>query len=784
MIPVATIVRNAMRAVRIVSDTRFAWLGRRSPRVPNAIVGTLSTEARNAYLKTEIAQRLYGWYTTGADVPCDPPPVQTDAEDAVFADDIRRAAHTKECWQAGWEEETRRNGSVLARRGQACFVAEPADLRRNGDKIEVRIPAVQSRLSPGFIVVHGARTIGGDVATPVVRLYWHLHHRVASPWVEQTTRLLNEMRVPFQLKVLAAPQFYSRCDAGVLYLTTDAYRHAGGALRAVYGAVRPGLGRETVLFGKPLGPGLSLAESPLDGDSFGMHRCRLLAQAIVSVHRLGIPEESGRLAATLDHLRHAGVVIDSPYLNPGSEDSYDVFAQSAVTQVRDRTDVTPRPGTQQLREQAETAAARISETFANSAIRYRRRCTWIGEEVGHSAVDDRVTTLHRPLPPFLYSGCSGVALYLAEFARLTGDSQARELALAALRQASAQHGALPREQRWSLYTGTPGIVVASCRIGAALGDQEATDLGKKLVRDLLADDARPRGDDPLEGAAGAIVGLLEVHSHWPDERLLNKANEIGNDVISRAHRAHGTLHWKGSHEESRRGLTGFAHGAAGIGYALARLAEHTDDVQFAAAGRAAFAYERRHLDETTGNWADLTKKMAGYATKKGNAPASIAWCHGAPGIALSRIGSECLADEALIKTDAELALACTDNAVRAGLQSDLTDLCLCHGAAGHADVLIDARRLGRAPDPGCVNLVTRVAERAIDALGTPSACVFDGRGAADARGLMTGVAGVGYFLLRVIDADVPSVLLPGAPPAQHAGARALSPPHPDRTHLR
>ena len=90
------------------------------------------------------------------------------------------------------------------------------------------------------------------------------------------------------------------------------------------------------------------------------------------------------------------------------------------------------------------------------------------------------------------------------------------------------------------------------------------------------------------------------------------------------------------HRAAQPDLTGFSHGTAGIGWSPpgARPAA-TGEARFGAAAESAFRYERRCFDPRQGNWPDFRGSQPG----PDGAPAwgcSLAWCHGAPGIALSR----------------------------------------------------------------------------------------------------------------------------------------------------
>ena len=76
-------------------------------------------------------------------------------------------------------------------------------------------------------------------------------------------------------------------------------------------------------------------------------------------------------------------------------------------------------------------------------------------------------------------------------------------------------------------------------------------------------------------------------------------------------------------------LTGFSHGAAGMAAALARLAQASREERFAEGAHRAVSYERSMFDHDQGNWPDFRS-----STKPKEF--MLSWCHGAPGILLSR----------------------------------------------------------------------------------------------------------------------------------------------------
>src|SRR5947209_16803828 len=134
-----------------------------------------------------------------------------------------------------------------------------------------------------------------------------------------------------------------------------------------------------------------------------------------------------------------------------------------------------------------------------------------------------------------------------------------------------------------------------------------------------------------------------------------------------------------------------------MGWALLELWRATGEERVREAGEAAFRYERHHFDPERGNWPDLRDPELSGGPKDG--PAFMAaWCHGAPGLALSRLRAwEILGDD-VYRAEAETALATTYANVLGGTELSQTNYSLCHGLGGNGDVLLfGAERLGN-PD--------------------------------------------------------------------------------------
>jgi lantibiotic modifying enzyme len=207
----------------------------------------------------------------------------------------------------------------------------------------------------------------------------------------------------------------------------------------------------------------------------------------------------------------------------------------------------------------------------------------------------------------------------------------------------------------------------------------------------------------LAGRAGAILGLLWLR-HRLDDPLLEWATRLGEALIAAGKRDRTvSLSWRGRHGRGLRALTGYSHGVAGAGIALLELGAVVGDKAFKEAGLAAFAYERRWYNAAQANWPDF--RRSGGGRSRIAQQFSNAWCHGAPGIALSRLRAMQLAPTSEIASELHAALGTTSQATSAMLTASGTSFCLCHGLAGNADVL-NLCANGAAP-----SLVWRVAAR-------------------------------------------------------------------------
>ena len=242
--------------------------------------------------------------------------------------------------------------------------------------------------------------------------------------------------------------------------------------------------------------------------------------------------------------------------------------------------------------------------------------------------------------------------------------------------------------------------------------------------------------DLLGGLAGTILGVLGA-SHLVDASLRKSAlTRWATDLLATARRESIGMSWRWNGQRTFRDPTGLSHGTAGIALALDNLACEWNEQDLHRAAAQARAYERSAFDVAHGNWADYRLSPG---EKKWAPRYTVAWCHGAAGIALDRLCGYELTADPLSADEARVALETTRRWLDHALEVSSPDFCLCHGIAGNLEIL----------DFGSERLASDLA---LDATPFVHHALARYRAAttavAEPLGLMSGLAGIGAFMLR------------------------------------
>ena len=392
-------------------------------------------------------------------------------------------------------------------------------------------------------------------------------------------------------------------------------------------------------------------------------------------------------------------------------------------------------------------ADKIAEELSRYAIRRGPGAAWIGLDwLGDSEVFQLVC-----LGPELYNGVSGIAVFLAAHAAVTGCKSSGELALAGMLHLrknlrSRNAARMARSLGIGGATGLGSIVYALTVMSKSLHDDDLL-ADAHVAAELFTDDliAADKQLDVMGGSAGAILGLLRLYRDTQSSDVLKRAIKCGEYLLRQPRVGpEGHRGWSGQ-GSGPHGLNGMSHGAAGFAYALASLSAATGRDEFAKAASECIAFENLSYDAERSNWPDLRGD--------GEPGWPCQWCHGAPGIGLARIAMTKRGglDSKLLATDIRNALV----GVERGWPGPLDTLCC--GALGSIEFFCEAgSALGRSD-------LRELASRRLMSLLEAATSTGDYRWNSGNRqfnlGLFRGLAGVGYTSLRQVDGSLPNVII-------------------------
>ncbi|MGH7649624.1 MAG: type 2 lanthipeptide synthetase LanM, partial [Gemmatimonadaceae bacterium] len=433
-------------------------------------------------------------------------------------------------------------------------------------------------------------------------------------------------------------------------------------------------------------------------------------------------------------------LIHGAFLAGGARDVPAPLAMSAPGSTQpssDADDLSPAVAI----EEARRIAAQLRLATLDPSM---RAPSWIG--MNYVAAARRYV-----LAPMSYGVCdgyTGVALFFAAMHRADGDGGYDALARSTISPLLSRLTEIERVVRLRRATevgvgsGLSGAVYGLLCIARLLDDDEVHAAARRIATliDPYGDPRALRTDlhDVLGGSAGAVLALLALDGYAAEGMWRDRAAAFGERLLRARveHRESGRHVWAGHGGVIE---TGFAHGQAGIAYALERLAAATRRADFEEAAREAIAHERTLLAARLGAVGDVERRGG--------------WARGATGIAMARLGSPGVAHDDDTRAEMETAIDASRAALNDGVDS------LCCGTAGRIDLLLDAAvvlsrpTLRAAATRAAATMVARSRRGGTYDTGWPQPSAWQ-------SGLFHGPAGIGYILLRATMPEIlPSPLL-------------------------
>ncbi|OTX87122.1 hypothetical protein BK726_17325 [Bacillus thuringiensis serovar londrina] len=743
-------ITSVIESTIFQSPLSYSWFGRQTSPFSLSISSTPSYQDAREHLLFNLKSQLYkefyckGFAINSKEDYIDIQPNQIPKFIQKLSLDNFGEGYLEDGWNFFKKEQEKiiihKENLKLWVSDKECLLPQNISLLPN-QQLKVKLPKEFLSISTGFYLANSNRPIPESKSNDWVRFYWNIVPEGALILMRKLTQTLNQYNIPFKLKVLNNPALYNRCDAAVLYIMKQDFGEVSRVLRRIYPEIVTYLKNGIPALTKLLAPGLGLAEQPRQGKSFGKHRCKLLAEGMLVAYEQGKESVDERLQVVKDLLKKEGISLNKPFLNPNSIDIYNFHINRDKLQICGDRYIEPYKN---LNEQNFLKTANeIGQRLVRDAIWYKDRCNWIGLEDKLSSVG-KTEIKYTCLGPDLYLGTSGIALFMTELYLATGDRRIRSTAIGAIKQSLYSYKIIPCDNLIGLYTGLVGIVFAAVRVGKLLKQEEIVHDAMNHLKNFMKVKQEKQKFDVISGRAGAIVAIRILTELMNDKSLFNFALCLGEELIQAADKTENGYSW-GTGNANHQNLTGFSHGTAGVGYALLELYKATDNSSYREAAENAFNYERFWFDSNKGNWPDFRNEYF-----------SSFWCHGAPGIALSRLRAYEILKNKIYKTESVTALETTKKIINKLLYSGTQKLCLCHGLAGNAESLIYGYEVLGDSHVKEYKLALEVGTH-LQKLYTSTwsnKALFS-----HIPGLMTGSAGIGYFFLRLQNPKIPSLLI-------------------------
>jgi type 2 lantibiotic biosynthesis protein LanM len=358
----------------------------------------------------------------------------------------------------------------------------------------------------------------------------------------------------------------------------------------------------------------------------------------------------------------------------------------------------------------------------------------------------------KPISFNLYSGALGVAYFFAALARITGTEGHRQYALAALapvlRVAQREAREVLRFSGLGVGVGLGSLIYGLASIADLLGTCSDSDACLEASRNcvsliteqVLRGDAKP---DLMFGTAGGILALAKLRKVRPSPEIDDKLGEMAESLLARRQKTESGKMVVATYEG--RVVTGLSHGVAGVALALARAYEAVGDDRFREAAFDHIAFEESLYDPVRGIYPD-------YRSREGKPAYMTNWCHGAPGIGLTRLAIHGITQDDSLVPQIEKNIEMTSRFPLDSLDH------LCCGNLGRLDIQLEYAIRMQSSMLDSIQRDTAFVVQRYQANGgfrffvdTPSK-VF-------CPGLFSGAAGIGYALLRLSNPGVlPCVL--------------------------
>lgn len=269
----------------------------------------------------------------------------------------------------------------------------------------------------------------------------------------------------------------------------------------------------------------------------------------------------------------------------------------------------------------------IVDRIYEHVIHKSGRILWMNTHIMTTGVDKRYTYFMEISDRYLYDGTMGMAVFMAAFLKLRPSHKISEIYEKIIEDLFHYTDAPSKENQLATgaFLGESSIAYGYQLLYRMTGEERFLTYAYKHCCKVAVYLYQDIQYDLVGGNAGAILTFLNMYDLSEQPEYLAFARQAGDFLIAHAVPVKNGVGWRNISNDGLLG--GFAHGCAGIMYALARLAAYVKDEKYLDTAYKAFTYERTMNQPEYGGWRDYRSETPFYMN-------DFKWCHGTAGVIL------------------------------------------------------------------------------------------------------------------------------------------------------
>ena len=396
----------------------------------------------------------------------------------------------------------------------------------------------------------------------------------------------------------------------------------------------------------------------------------------------------------------------------------------------------------------------IGVSLARDAIWHGECCTWLTPDIQYGKTKDQLVI--KNIGHGIYDGQAGIIHFLLPLYEKTKDPIIFKTLTGSIKALVDFYN--PKSPFFEYYNGNLGILSTILEASITIGQKEWEKFAEREIEKFLNTTIDNEEPDFLLGLSGTVQPIIKIQRLLKDFELNALLQNIGASIISKANKQEAFWNWKTPVDQNF--LTGHSHGTSGVAFALLQIFECTKIEEFWDAAMMALEYERHRYHPEQQNWFDLR----GQSDPRYQPRCATSWCHGAPGITLSRLKAWQLSPAPTFVQQIRIALDTTMHDLYQCINGPWEEVnySLCHGISGNADILLTGSQI--IQEQAFIDAAVHAGEYGVEwfantGLDWPGGLQHPETGKPlNLPGLFLGKAGTGYFYLRLADPSLASIL--------------------------